>query len=63
MLEELADESCPEALEQLAKHHEHVSGDLPQAVRFAQALPASSERDHRLSRLGEKRGPNIEFPF
>lgn len=63
MLKELADQGCPEALEQLAKHHEHVSRDLPQAVRYAQALPASSERDHRLFRLGEKRGPNIEFPF
>jgi hypothetical protein len=63
ILEDLAGEGNPEALEQLAKHHEHITRDLPRAVRYAQALPASTGRDHRLIRLGEKQGRNIEFPF
>jgi hypothetical protein len=63
ILEELAGEGSTEAIEQLAKHHEHFTRDLPQAVRYAQALPDSTGREHRLIRLGEKQGRNIEFPF
>lgn len=42
------------ALEQLAKYHEHVSGDLQAALGLAQRLAPSSMRDHRCSRLRRK---------
>ena len=63
LLDSLAEEGSPEALEQLAKHHEHITRDLPRAMHYAQALPSSGSREHRLARLGEKRGRNIELPF
>jgi uncharacterized protein YprB with RNaseH-like and TPR domain len=63
LLEGLAGQGNCEAVEQLAKHHEHTSRDLGSALRYALALPASDHRRRRLERLRAKRGHNGELPF
>jgi uncharacterized protein len=52
--ERLAADGQPDALEALAKYHEHRSGDLRQALDLARRLPAGLERDHRQLRLSRK---------
>lgn len=63
LLEPLAAQGSVEAIEQLAKHHEHSSGDLRSAVRYARALPHCDSRRRRLERLRLKQGSNGELPF
>jgi len=50
----LADRDRTQAIEQLAKYHEHVSGDLAAALAHAGRLPATPERERRRARLLEK---------
>jgi uncharacterized protein YprB with RNaseH-like and TPR domain len=56
--ERLAADGLPEAIESCAKFHEHSSKDLPAALRYTEALIASSGRQpphlHRLERLSRK---------
>jgi uncharacterized protein YprB with RNaseH-like and TPR domain len=63
LLEPLAELGSVAAIEQLAKHHEHVSGDLRSALRYARALPADEASRRRLARLMVKQGRNRELPF
>ena len=51
---QLAEKKCPEALERLAKYHEHVSKDLDAAHHYCRQLPDSQARTHRLRRLQRK---------
>lgn len=44
----------PRALLELAKHHEHRSGDLEQALALALRLPAGAEQARRCARLRAK---------
>ena len=45
--ERLAADNEPDALEALAKYHEHRSGDLRQALDLVRRLPPGLERDHQ----------------
>lgn len=56
LLEELAARGIAEAIEQLAKYHEHISRDLSRATAYAQTLPCSPERERRVGRLRRKQG-------
>jgi hypothetical protein len=47
----LADAGQAAAIEQLAKYHEHVSGDVRAALHYAERLAASPEAAHRCARL------------
>jgi uncharacterized protein YprB with RNaseH-like and TPR domain len=50
----LADQHNPIAIEQLAKYHEHIVGDVQLALDYAQRLPPTPDRDHRCRRLQAK---------
>ncbi len=52
--EALARAGCAEALEHLAKYHEHVSGDLARGLACAQRLPDSAAARCRRERLRAK---------
>jgi len=52
--ERLAADNEPDALEALAKYHEHRSGDLQQALDLVRRLPPGLARDHRQQRLHRK---------
>jgi hypothetical protein len=52
--EGLAADNEPNALEALAKYHEHRSGDLQQALDLVRRLPPGLARDHRQLRLSRK---------
>jgi hypothetical protein len=52
--QQLAEKQCPEALERLAKYHEHVSKDLDAAHHYCRQLPDCEARTHRLKRLQRK---------
>jgi hypothetical protein len=56
----LAGEGCAEAIESLAKYHEHVSRDFTQALGYCELLcraaPASVEHQRRLRRLTARAG-------
>jgi len=49
--ERLAGQGCIEAIERLAKYHEHQRRDWPTALAYAQRLPRRPEHDHRRQRL------------
>lgn len=49
--ERLASEGCPHSLEQLAKFHEHVRGDLRTALALTERLPAGDATERRRTRL------------
>ncbi|MCG7900150.1 MAG: ribonuclease H-like domain-containing protein [Candidatus Thiodiazotropha weberae] len=51
---QLAQNRYPEALEKLAKYHEHVSKDLDAARHYCRQLPDCQARTHRLRRLQRK---------
>ena len=59
--EGLAADNEPDALEALAKYHEHRSGDLRQALDLVRRLPPGLARDHRQLRL--RRKLNTEPPL
>jgi uncharacterized protein YprB with RNaseH-like and TPR domain len=63
LLESLAAQGSVAAMEQLAKHHEHVTRDLGLALRYASALPVGEASRQRLARLTSKRGSNGELPL
>lgn len=63
LLEQLAGQGDVEAMERLAKLHEHVTRDIGRALGYARELPASQARDRRLDRLALKQGRNGELPF
>jgi uncharacterized protein YprB with RNaseH-like and TPR domain len=50
----LADRHNPIAIEQLAKYHEHIVGDVQLALDYAQRLPPTPDRDHPCRRLKAK---------
>lgn len=52
--EELARQGCADAIERLAKYHEHVTGDLAKASDYCRRLPASAAVTHRARRLAMK---------
>ncbi|MET0026403.1 MAG: ribonuclease H-like domain-containing protein [Candidatus Thiodiazotropha sp.] len=52
--ETLAENHCTEALERMAKYHEHVSKALPQARAYSLRLPEGASKQHRLARLEKK---------
>jgi uncharacterized protein YprB with RNaseH-like and TPR domain len=52
--EELVYQGCREAMEELAKYHEHVSQNLPIAKRYCQQLPPDDRQARRLARLEMK---------
>ena len=54
--ERLAEEGEAEALEQLAKYHEHRRRDYGEAMRYARRLPKGDPGQRRLSRLERKLG-------
>ena len=53
--EALLDQGNVEALERLAKYHEHVRRDPELALRYARRLPPGADRERRLGRLEAKR--------
>jgi uncharacterized protein YprB with RNaseH-like and TPR domain len=53
---ELANSGCPQAIERLAKYHEHISKDMKAAQGYCLQLPDSQSRAHRLQRLNRKVG-------
>jgi len=54
----LAEDNCTEAIERLAKYHEHVAKDFAQALGLAERLlrrePSNPEHSRRHIRLGQK---------
>lgn len=56
--EALAGSGCTEALERLAKYHEHVQRDYDAALSYARRLPPTSERARRLRRLRQRLAAN-----
>ena len=54
--ERLAEEGEAEALEQLAKYHEHRRRDYGEAMRYARRLPKGDPGERRLLRLERKLG-------
>ena len=59
--EQLAAGGCSDALERLAKYHEHISKDLFVAKHYAEKLPVSPAQVRRLSRLRKKlHGPSVQ---
>ncbi|WP_018995323.1 ribonuclease H-like domain-containing protein [Thioalkalivibrio sp. ALJ2] len=52
--EALAEEGHQEALEALAKYHEHQRGDWDRALHYAEQLPRAPEAQVRLKRLRER---------
>ena len=54
--EPLAAEGCQQAMECLAKYHEHVARDPVRALDYALRLPAGAEQDVRRQRLRQKLG-------
>ncbi len=54
--EALIEQGNVEALERLAKYHEHVRRDPDRALCYARRLPPGMERERRLGRLEAKRG-------
>jgi uncharacterized protein YprB with RNaseH-like and TPR domain len=52
--QELADRGCQDSLEQLAKYHEHVSGNLAVARHYSEQLAPGREQARRLQRIEEK---------
>ncbi|MBA1148425.1 ribonuclease H-like domain-containing protein [Ectothiorhodospiraceae bacterium WFHF3C12] len=54
--ERLAEHGCVEALERLAKYHEHVRRDWRRALVFACRLPDDVGRSRRVARLYAKAG-------
>lgn len=49
--EQLAADAIVSALIELAKYHEHVNGDLAQALSYAEQLPDADAHRHRQTRL------------
>lgn len=49
--EPLAARGSREAIESLAKYHEHITGELEQALEFASLLPFGVARQQRVTRL------------
>ncbi len=49
--EQLAADAMVSALIELAKYHEHVNGDLAQALSYAEQLPDADAHRHRQTRL------------
>jgi len=54
--ERLAREGCPEAVERLAKYHEHVCRDWSRALDYAARLEDGPEVRHRRDRLKRRLG-------
>lgn len=52
--EPLAEAGCGEAIERLAKYHEHVAGDLRRALDYAGRLPAKPAHEARRRRLRQR---------
>jgi uncharacterized protein YprB with RNaseH-like and TPR domain len=52
--QELANRGCEDSLEQLAKYHEHVSGNLAVARRYSERLAPGREKARRLQRIEAK---------
>lgn len=52
--EQLADQGDPDAIEALAKYHEHQCGNVALALDFARRLPPSAAREHRCRRLDNR---------
>ena len=50
----LAEQGHAAAAEQLAKYHEHVTGDLRRALSYAERLPPRPEHEHRRRRLAAR---------
>ena len=50
----LAASGCVRATEQLAKYQEHVRKDIASALGYADRLPDSAARRHRVDRLRKK---------
>jgi hypothetical protein len=50
----LAETGCRNAIEQLAKFHEHISKDLQRAKYYCEKLPADDEQSKRLRRIVNK---------
>lgn len=61
--ETLAAEGCPRALEQLAKFHEHVRGDMRTALALADRLPDCEARERRRARLLRRSGLDRTLPL
>lgn len=55
--EELAERGCVQAVERLAKYHEHVRRDWQRALSFAARLPSGQGRSRRIARLNAKLTP------
>ncbi len=53
----------PEAVEALAKYHEHRGGDLHRALQFARRLPAGPSRTQRCARLERKLNDRAQLPL
>ena len=54
--EPLEDRGDAEALESLAKYHEHTQHDYAAALSYATRLPPGPERERRCRRLSAKLG-------
>jgi hypothetical protein len=52
--EELASRNCVDAIERLAKYHEHISRDLNAALGYCKRLPGSRQDAHRRARIERK---------
>ncbi|WPL13487.1 putative exonuclease [Thiorhodovibrio litoralis] len=59
--ETLARDNHPDALEALAKFHEHIAHDPHRALGYATRLPAHPAREHRCQRLRMKLEPTREI--
>lgn len=61
--ERLAVEGCDEAVEHLAKYHEHIRGDWSRALALANRLEEGPEARRRRTRLVRRLGPQRRFDF
>ncbi len=59
----LAGEGCAEAVEHLAKYHEHIRGDWSRALVLANRLEEGPEARRRRTRLVRRLGPQRRFDF
>ncbi len=50
----LAEHGCRNAIEQLAKYHEHMSKDLRNAKYYCEKLPVNDDQRRRLNRIANK---------
>lgn len=58
--EELADDGHPEAVEALAKYHEHITRDFAAARHYAGRLPGGPEHERRRRRLADKPAARLQ---